>query len=68
MLLKVIVMTKIDDYLTIKEAAKYLGVSAMTLRRWDSDKKLKAIRYPVNKYRLYIREQLENILRRKNDR
>jgi len=68
MLLKVIVMTKIDDYLTIKEAAKYLGISAMTLRRWDSDKKLKAIRYPVNKYRLYIREQLENILRRKNDR
>lgn len=61
-------MTKIDDYLTIKEAAKYLGISAMTLRRWDSDKKLKAIRYPVNKYRLYIREQLENILRRKNDR
>ncbi len=44
--------------LTIKEAADLLGVSAMTLRRWDSAKKLHAKRHPLNNYRLYERREI----------
>lgn len=55
-------MTNLNDYLTIKKAASFLGVSPMTLRRWDNEKKLKATRHPINNYRLYERKQLEKIL------
>lgn len=40
------------DYLTLKEAADFLGVSPTTLRNWDHSGKVKAIRHPVNHYRL----------------
>ena len=33
-----------SSYITINEAAKFLGVSIDTLRRWDKNGKLKAIR------------------------
>jgi excisionase family DNA binding protein len=55
-------MTNLNDYLTIKKAASFLGVSPMTLRRWDNGKKLRATRHPINNYRLYERKQLEKIL------
>lgn len=51
-------------YLTIKEAAKILGVSPLTLRNWDKKGKLKAVRHPINNYRLYPREKIEIILRK----
>jgi len=56
-------MVKLNSYMTIKEAANFLGVSSMTLRRWDNEKKLKAARHPINNYRLYERKQLEKILK-----
>jgi len=56
-------MVKLNHYMTIKEAASFLGVSPMTLRRWDNEKKLRAIRHPMNNYRLYERKQLEKILK-----
>ena len=43
---------------TIKDAAVLLGVSEMTLRRWDAAGKFKARRHPINGYRLYPRDQL----------
>ena len=46
-------MTKLDSYLTIKEAAEYLGVSANTLRNWGRDNKLPMHRNPINGYRLF---------------
>lgn len=52
----------IQDYLTIHEAAELLGVSASTLRAWDRAGKLTAIRNPMNRYRLYRREDLEAFL------
>jgi len=55
-------MTNLNDYLTIKKAASFLGVSPMTLRRWDNENKLKATRHPINNYRLYERKQLEKII------
>lgn len=42
-----------DDYLSVKEAAEYLGVSSQTLRRWDAAGKLKPVRHPVSGYRYY---------------
>ena len=55
-------MRTIQDYLTIHEAAKLLGVSTSTLRAWDRAGKLTAIRNPMNRYRLYRREDLEAFL------
>jgi excisionase family DNA binding protein len=54
---------KLKDYLTVGEAAAFLGVSAETLRNWDRSGKLKAYRHPINRYRLYRREELESFLR-----
>lgn len=56
-------MTNLNGYMTVKEAAKLLGISTMTLRRWDNGKKLKAKRHPINNYRLYSRKELEVILK-----
>lgn len=56
-------MVKLNSYMTVKEAANFLGVSSMTLRRWDNEEKLKATRHPINNYRLYERKQLEKILK-----
>lgn len=47
------------EYMTIQEAAKYLGLSAQTLRRWDTEGKLKSVRHPGNAYRYYKRADLE---------
>ena len=52
----------ISDYLSVKDAAEYLGVSKDTLRRWDRKGKLKAYRHPLNKYRLYRKEDLQKLL------
>lgn len=50
-------------YLTIKEAAKYIGVSTLTLRNWDKQGKLSAYRHPINNYRVYRLDQLELFIR-----
>ena len=42
-----------SEYLTVKEAAAYLGVSAQTLRRWDATEKLKPVRHLASGYRYY---------------
>lgn len=47
------------DYLTVQQAAKYIGVSAQTLRRWDAEGKVKSVRHPGNDYRYYKRADLE---------
>jgi len=56
-------MVKLNHYMTVKKAASFLGVSPMTLRRWDNENKLKAIRHHMNNYRLYEKKQLEKILK-----
>lgn len=38
---------------TVKKAAEMLNVSPQTLKRWDKTGKLKAVRHPMNNYRLY---------------
>src|SRR4051812_16602212 len=56
-------MTKLGDYLTVGQAAELLGVSPWTLRYWDRTGKLTPARHPLSGYRLYRREQLDEILR-----
>ena len=48
-----------DDFLLVAEAARYVGVSAQTLRRWDRDGTLSAVRRPGSEYRYYRRADLE---------
>ena len=55
-------MEKINEYLTVGEAASFLGVSKDTLRRWDRAGKLTARRHPVTDYRLYLRAELQALL------
>jgi excisionase family DNA binding protein len=53
----------LNDYITVKEAAEFLGVTSMTLRRWDESGKLIAKRHPINDYRLYLKKDLAKILK-----
>jgi DNA (cytosine-5)-methyltransferase 1 len=53
----------LSDYMTIAEAAEYLGINPMTLRRWDNNGKLKTKRHPISNYRLYLKKDLEKILK-----
>lgn len=55
-------MQKITDYLKIKDAADFLGVTTNTLRNWEKNKKIAVYRNPQNDYRLYKREDLELLL------
>ncbi len=51
-------------YLTVKEVAKILGVTPLTLRNWDKAGKLVAYRNPINNYRTYKPEEIELFLRK----
>lgn len=51
-----------EMYFSIKEAAKILGVTPLTLRNWDRSGKFKAQRHPMNNYRVYRLEALEKII------
>ncbi len=55
-------MAKISDYLTIGEAAEYLGVHPDSLRRWDRAKRLQPRRHPINNFRLYLKRDLDRFL------
>jgi excisionase family DNA binding protein len=46
----------------IKEASDFLGVTPNTLRNWEKEKKIKTYRNPQNRYRLYKKEDLEQLL------
>lgn len=47
------------DFLTVADAANYVGVSTATLRRWDASGKLPATRRPGSRYRYYRIADLE---------
>jgi excisionase family DNA binding protein len=52
-----------DELITIAEAAELLGVSQITLRRWDASGKFRARRHPINSYRMYVREDVLRLRR-----
>lgn len=55
-------MLKMNEYLKIKQASKFLGLCVSTLIKMDRDGILVAYRMPGSKYRLYTQEQLQNFL------
>ncbi|MDD5417077.1 MAG: helix-turn-helix domain-containing protein [Candidatus Aenigmarchaeota archaeon] len=57
-------MTNFKEYIKVKEASEILGVSVMTLHRWDAKGKLKSFRHPINLYRLYKKDELEKLLKK----
>jgi len=46
------------NYYSLAEAAEVLGKSKETLRRWDREGKLSAVREPISNYRIYNKKQL----------
>ena len=56
-------MSKLDEYMTISEAADYLGVCCNTLRNWGASGKIREHRNPVNDYRLYAPNELNALLK-----
>ena len=52
-------LSDMPQYLTVKEAAKILGVNPETLRRWDNIGKLNTKRHPMNNYRIYDPVEVE---------
>jgi len=49
------------EYLTLSEASELIGKSKETLRRWDREGKLNAVREPISNYRVYKREHVETL-------
>jgi len=47
------------EYYTISEVADLLGKSKETVRRWDNNGKLPAVREPMSNYRVYHKDQLK---------
>jgi len=50
------------EYYSLNEVAEILGKSKETLRRWDRDGKLSAVREPISQYRIYKKEQINTLL------
>lgn len=48
-----------EKYYSIAEVADLLSVSKETLRRWDRNGKLSAVREPMSNYRVYRKDQLK---------
>ncbi|MDE0535564.1 DNA (cytosine-5-)-methyltransferase [Tenacibaculum sp. L6] len=49
-------------YYSISEAADVLGKSKETLRRWDREGKLNAVREPMSNYRVYKKEEINALI------
>lgn len=50
-----------NEYMTLSETAEYIGKSKETLRRWDKEGKLTAVREPMSNYRLYRKSEIDTL-------
>lgn len=50
-----------NDYISLSEASELVGKSKETLRRWDREGKLSAVREPISNYRLYKKSEVEEL-------
>ncbi len=50
------------EYLSIAEAAEFIGKSKETLRRWDREGIVNAVREPVSNYRAFKRSDLQLLM------
>lgn len=53
----------INEFLSLAETAELLGKNKETLRRWDREGKLVAIREPLSNYRFYKRADVEKMFK-----
>lgn len=60
-------LENLRDFLSITEAAEYLGVSPNTLRNWENAGKIEAHQHPVNGYRLFKQKELDALLKQLNE-
>ncbi len=50
------------EYLSLSETAELVGKSKETLRRWDNEGILNAVREPVSNYRVYRKDDVKELL------
>ncbi|WP_299315938.1 DNA (cytosine-5-)-methyltransferase [uncultured Aquimarina sp.] len=50
------------EYLSLAETAELIGKSKETLRRWDNEGVLNAVREPVSNYRVYRKDDVQQLL------
>ena len=50
-----------NNYLTISQVAKLVGINPQTIRRWDKTGKFVSSRHPINNYRVYMHDQVERL-------
>lgn len=50
------------DYFSLAEASEIIGKSKETLRRWDKEGVLKAVREPVSNYRVYRKADVQTLV------
>ena len=50
-----------DKYISLTEASELIGKSKETLRRWDREGKLLAVREPMSNYRVYKKVDVETL-------
>lgn len=50
-----------NEYMTLSETSEYLGKSKETLRRWDKEGKLPAVREPMSNYRVYKKSDIDSL-------
>ncbi|WMJ71627.1 DNA (cytosine-5-)-methyltransferase [Cytophagaceae bacterium ABcell3] len=51
-----------SDYYSLSETAELVGKSKETLRRWDREGILSAVREPVSNYRVYRKQDVQTLL------
>ena len=51
-----------DNYYSLSETAELVGKSKETLRRWDREGILNAVREPVSNYRVYRKQDVQTLL------
>lgn len=52
----------IEEFCYISDASSILGVCKATLRLWEKMGKIKAYRHPINRYRMYKRAELNQLV------
>ena len=51
-----------NNYITLSETSKLIGKSKETLRRWDREGKLIAVREPISNYRVYRKKDIQELM------
>lgn len=56
-------MMKKAGFVSVKEASEILDVAPNTVRSWGASGKITEYRHPANNYRLYKKNELEQLLK-----